>query len=261
MANLHFKLEGEPGSITVDAFIAAVTDWFKVLNDVDSAISGQPKGSLEWVVTDLSTGSLTLDAESHSRLPDRNYAPDVLGAAISGMRRIEYEGLTPPYLSPRGIRTARRLLKVIGTGGVSSISIANHAESVELTARAVTNVDDLLPIRYTVIGSVEGKLEAISIHEREPRCIVYHDRTHQAVTCVFPIDMLADVKEGLGKRVIALGAVDMNGRHEPVRVHLERLRPLRSEQDLPSIADIGGSDPRFTGGLESSAYIRSMRDG
>jgi len=261
MATLRFQLEGEPHGITVDAFVGAVTDWFKVLTDIDTAISGQSGGSLQWVVANLATGSLVLDAESRSKLPDRNYDTEVVRAAIAGLRRLEQEGLTPPYLSPKGIRSARQLLKLIGTQGIEGIRISNHTDSVELTAKAATSVSELLPVRYSLVGSVEGRLEGISIHEKEPRCIVYRDSTNQAVTCLFRRDMLNEVKEGLGRRVVVIGVVDMNGRHEPVTVHLDRLRILGSEEELPGIGDIGGSDPNFTGGMESSAYVRSMRDG
>jgi hypothetical protein len=261
MATLHLQLQGEPRGITIDAFVTAVTNWFKVVTDIDTAISGQPGGSLEWVVANLATGSLVVEAESHSKLPNQNYDTEVVRAAITGLRRLEEEGLTPQYLSPKGLKSAKQLLRLIGTQGIEGIRIANHAESVELTANAAGYVAELLPVRYTIIGSVEGRLEAISIHEKEPRCTVYRDFTNQAVTCLFPRDMLNEVKDGLGKRVVAMGEVDMNGRHEPVTVHLERLRILDNEEELPGIGDIGGTDPRFTGGIESSAYMRSMRDG
>jgi hypothetical protein len=43
--------------------------------------------------------------------------------------------------------------------------------------------------------------------------------------------------------------------------HGEILAALADALPPPSIEEVGGSDPAFTGGEESAAYVRSMRDG
>src|SRR5689334_14592943 len=109
MTGLLLRIEGEPKSIYMSAFVTAVNSWVKFLGDLDVGISGRPKGSLDWVVSDLSTGtngtkgSLKVAAIYHSRLEDENYGPQVEKVSISGLRLLEIEGLTPPYLSEAGI--------------------------------------------------------------------------------------------------------------------------------------------------------------
>jgi len=245
----------------MEAFVAALANWLKMLGAFDSAISGIAKGSLDWVVSDLAMGSLRVQAEARSRLEDKNYGPDVVSVSITGLRVLEYEGRTPPYLSEVGLKSATRLLKLIGNEGVTGIRMANHTESVELSARASAHVDQLLPIRRHALGSVEGKLELISVHGPKPRFNVYQRGTHKAVSCVFPETMLNESIEALGRRVIAIGVVYYNAKNEPVRLVVERLRVLRRESELPSIEAIGGSDPDFTGGVSTAEYLRSMRNG
>jgi hypothetical protein len=261
MAGLLLRIEGEPKSITMSAFLIAVNNWVKVLADLDSGISGYPKGSLEWVVTDLATGSLQVAVASRSKLEDVDFGTEVERAQIVGLRLLENEGLTPPYMTEAGIQSAKRMLKLIGNQGVTGLRIVNPSdkEEVQLSARASAHIDQLLPVRQHSIGSVEGKLEMISVHGSKPQFLVYHHRTHKAVRCIFEEGMLDEVKDALGHRVIASGEVLLNAKDEPVRLKLERLRRLRSENELPSIAMITGIDPNFTGDLTTSDYLRSIR--
>lgn len=261
MAGLILRLEGEPKTIYMSAFLTAVNSWVKMLADLDSGISGQAKGTLDWIVSDLATGSLQVAVESRSRLEGQNYGPKVEEASVNGLRLLEIEGLTPPYMSEAGIISAKRMLKLIGNCGVTGITIQNTFEGVGLSARASANIDQLLPIRHRALGSVEGKLEMISIHGNKPQFLVYHHRTHKAVRCVFPAEMLEQVKDALGSRVIAIGQIHLNAKNEPVRVDIEEIRILRTESDLPSIARITGIDPDFTGDLSTAEYLRGIRGG
>lgn len=262
MHGLRLRLEGEPKTIYISALSTAVNNWVKVLSDLDSGISGEPKGSLDWVVSNLaSNGSLTIAAEYRTRLEEHNYGPRVSEAAIIGFRMLEVEGLTPPYLSETGIGYAKRMVKLVGNQGISGIGVENTHDSVQLSARASVHIDQLLPVRHRILGSVEGKLEMISIHGNKPQFLVYHHRTHKAIRCMFPREMIDKVKDALGARVIAMGQVHLNAKNEPVRVDLEQLRVLRSETDLPSIASITGIDPEFTGELSTAEFLRSIRGG
>jgi hypothetical protein len=48
--------------------VAPVADWMLMLRDIDAALSGVPGGSLDWLVSDLRTGSLVVEADWSSRL-------------------------------------------------------------------------------------------------------------------------------------------------------------------------------------------------
>ncbi len=262
MATLRLQVLGEPRTITVGAFVSALEDWLKVLSDLDSAISGEPRGSLDWFVAELSTGSLAVEVESRSRLEDKNYGPDVAESFVTGIQQVEREGTSPPYLSEDGMRSMRHLVRLIGREGTSGFVVTHLTRTVEVSARASANIDQLIRVQQRSIGSVEGRLETISIHGKRPRFIVYHGPTRKAVTCRFDADRWLDtVKDGLGRRVNVKGAVHYNAKGEPLRVDLEDMRLLRKKEELPSTAEISGSDRDFTGGMSTDEFIRSMRGG
>jgi hypothetical protein len=260
MAGLTLQIEGALGTISVSAFTEAVKNFWAMLRDIDAGVSGVQKGSLNWAITNLSTGSLAIQAEPTPRdARKRNYAPDVMHQSVRGLTILERDGLTPPYLTDSGMNNARSFVKLIGRDGVTGYRIANTSESIVLTASASANIEQLLPTRYTTIGSVEGRLEAINLHGRKPRLIVYHAITRKAVTCNFDASDIEAAKSALGKRVVVAGDVEYNAKHEPLRIRGSSISEMPLDSDLPNVASMKGRIPDLTGAISTEEYIRSIR--
>ena len=64
----------------------------------------------------------------------------------------------------------------------------------------------------------------------------------------------------LGETVIAAGELWRDEHGKPQRLELTGLRVI-DQDDLPSVADVSGIAPNFTGGLSSEEYVRQLRDG
>lgn len=259
MANLQFEIQGKPNSIAFKSFVLVMRHYIKILEDLDSAISGEAYGSLDWIVTELKTGSCIVIAEPRSRIAEKNVALEVSKAFAQGFEKLEYEGTSPPYLSESGMKYATNMLKLIGREGITGYKIVYQSGSVELSECAFVNIKQLLPTRKTAFGSVEGTLEMISIHGGKPRFNIYYQRTNKAVTCNFAETNVTEVKDALGKRVIVMGLIDYNVKGEPIRVELERLRRFRSEEELPSISQMRGYARNLTGNMTTEEYLRSVR--
>lgn len=116
-----------------------------------------------------------------------------------------------------------------------------------------------LQIKRKTIGSVEGTLEAISIH-RSKKFIVYDALTKKAISCEFGDDekALAKVKDVLGKRVMVSGTVHWNAKSEARRVDVADIRVLGAAA-LPRAYELSGTYPEITEGLSTEDYIRSIR--
>jgi hypothetical protein len=154
----------------------------------------------------------------------------------------------------------RRLTNLIGRDGVEAFVAAIPSEEVHVTARAAASLERLMPSRTHILGSVEGKLETISVHGK-PRFIVYDSATHKGVACHFTeTEWLDQVKAALGRLVSISGVVHLNIKAEPMRVELSDLRLLREGGDLPTIGDLGGSDPDFTGDMTTEEFVRAIRN-
>lgn len=259
MPGLTLKIEGSLGSIVWDAFAQAVLDFRYILRDIDAGISGVKSGSLDWVITDLKSGSVAISAEPRPRQRGKDFGQQVMHSSVLGMHTLEVDGLTPPYLSETGMYRTQKLVKLIGSCGITGIRIANTSEAAHLSARASANIDQLLPTNHASIGSVEGQLEAISLHGKSNRFVVYHIRTHKAVTSTFAGGELAKVKRALGQRVLVMGRVEYNSKNEPLRIHDGVLQIVKPPEHAPTIAEMKGSIPDLIGDLCTEDYIESIR--
>jgi hypothetical protein len=261
MATVRLTLKGAPENISLRSFADALTHSVEILEDLDLAISREAKGSLEWVVTQLATGSLSVTLESRSKLTAHNFGPDTANAFVTGLDKIEKEGASPPYLSEYGIKQARSLAALIGRDGVAGINVTDLQQTAELSPVAVENARKLIQIKTSAIGSVEGTIETLSIHGKA-RFVIYHLRTRKAISCQFDREKWFEkTRDMMGKRVTVHGLVHYNIKGEPQRVEIEDMRLARDSRELPTIEELSGSDPNFTGTLSTEEYIRQIRNG
>lgn len=259
---LRVTIEGERGGISLDTLATVVRNTFDILTDLDSAISSAPKGSVNWFITEVSFGSLVIAIEPKSKLQDADYSSQVTETFVDGLAHIQRERTTPPFFSDYGLRKARDLARMLREDGARAITIQDMERQTTATIRpeAVTDISQLVNIRYQELGSVEGRLEMVSVHGT-PRFTVYHAITRRSVRCKFDANQLLDtVKEALGRRVIVSGLVYYNYKHEPVRVDLRKLVILPHEEKLPSPKELRGMAPDIAGDQTTEQYIRSLRE-
>jgi hypothetical protein len=184
MATLKFEVKGELGNITLRGFLDTVESAFKILLDYDKGISGEPKGSTDWVITNVSTGSLCIETEPRSRIENKNYGPKVASSFIKGWSEIR-KGVTPAYLSSKGMRKAKELAKIVGREGMNGLILSGpENQRAEVTPDVSKSIGQLLKVKHRSIGSVEGKLMTISI-QGGSRFVLYHSRTGKAVNLIF----------------------------------------------------------------------------
>lgn len=259
MATIRLKIQGNLGTISLRTLVASIDNELSILSDLDSAISGKRKPTLDWVVTGLEAGSVCVLADSVSKHEDIDIGPQVVENCVRGLRQIEIEGTTPPYFLESTMNHTTKLLGLIGKGGTTGLEIYTpEVGPVELSAKSSVNAANLLPSRYSSIGSVEGRVEMISIHG-ESRFVVYLSINRKAVTCKIPPDRIQEAKQFLGKRVNVNGTIHYNYVGEPVRLDVEDIRVMKEDSELPTSKQLNGYDPEFTGSSSTSEYLEDIR--
>lgn len=261
MATLRFQVHGELGNITLSGFLGQVRDHLEMLREYDCAISHQSDSTLEWLITNVSAGSLILETKSRSTMPEKDFGNGVINAYFTGWDHIEHQGTSPPYLSETGMNAARRIVQRIGKEGMTGVEISSTDRRITLTVRAFDNMDQLVSETDKSPGAVEGTLETVSIH-RSSRFTIYHSRTKKAIRCDIPpgSDLLDHAKEALGSRVLVAGLLHTNACGEPLRILANTLRIFPENRELPSIAFLGGRYPDLTEEATTKDFIRSIRD-
>lgn len=111
----------------------------------------------------------------------------------------------------------------------------------DITKRTVANVEAILAEdEYEALGTVEGRLEAVNVHNRN-YFNVYEDLTGRRVECQFGSDIPAEeIGAAIGQRVSVYGTLVSRETGRVVRVKVEEIDVFPSSEHLPSIDDIEG---------------------
>jgi len=263
MARLRVTIRGELGEISAASFVSVLQKSLIVLQDLDRRISEERRGSLRWVVSGLGEGSSYVDLESRPLRGDRDYGEPVLDNFTGGVERIRAEGHTPPNFTQDNVSTIRDIVREMSRDGVRAVDYTFSNRSVDLTPEASANLEQLVGVRYRTRGSIEGRIELVSVRKGARRFNVTHSRSYRSIRCSLPNELEPSVLDAMRdrRRVVVTGLVGYNAKHEPIRVDVaEPIRFLGHEKELPSAREVLGSDPEFTGDLTTEDFIRSLRD-
>lgn len=219
--------------VTLQRFSQMADSALSLLREVDSQVARKPGGVLEWVVSDLRTGSVHLEARPEPRQAsvDPEAALRVLEAVGEGLEAIEEAPTRPRYFSDAALTHARRLAGALSEEGVVGVQVLANGRRISISQRLAGHVDELVKPRLRSIGSVEGQLETVSVHGAA-YFNVYDAVTGRAVKCSFPDAMLDKVRAALAKRVLVSGTVWSRQSGEVVTIQAKRLELFPQEADI-----------------------------
>lgn len=261
MSKLILTVKGQLGTISLDSFLIVVDSSISILKDLDSAISKEPKGSLDWVIDNIyPTNSIGIELKSKPRKPKVDYSLKVAEAYTDGIEIIQKQGITPPYFSDNSLKLVNKAAHALGKNGANSFEIIDidRDKHIIVNKDMVNITKQLAGYSYKSFGSVEGTLEMVSIH-KPARFNVYHSISLRAVRCNLKQEDIDKIRDALGRTVVISGLVSYNSKDEPISVFVQEIDVIPKEEDLPSIDEFIGSDPNFTEDVSTEDYIRGMR--
>lgn len=264
MAKIRITVQGKLGHISVLSFLAIINKSLGVLRNLDIRISEQQRGTLQWVITGLGEGSSYVDIDTRILRGNIDVSDRVVSGFANGVEHIRQRGGTPPYFSQVDVVAIRDIVRQFGRDGVEGVNYQDAESRVELTPEVEQELERLVGIRYKAYGSIEGKIELVSIKQGARRFSLTHDRTLRSIKCTLPDDIEGSVFNAAEnrRRVIVTGLIAYNAKNEAISVEVKGgLRLLGWEKELPTTEDLGGSDPTFTGELSTEDFVRSLRDG
>lgn len=230
--------------IPVSTFIDAARDLYGILVELEKEISGSP--NLIWSISELSSSSASLQTIPYlSREDDTDNREKIVSVFVHGMARIAYNPIQPDYFSDEALIRAKHLANLLN-GNVDRIEIRGTiqgklSDHISITQRIAAHVDELIGVRRVSLGSVEGKLELISIHGGT-YFNIYDQLTGRRVKCICDrevLDKLTDHRN-LGRRILVYGEIREDARRYPDSIKLETYRFLREREELPQIDNIRG---------------------
>ena len=196
-----------------------------------------PGGHVRWRVERITFASpLTLESRPISVDVPVTGLRDLSRVVSNGLKQLQQEPTRPAFFTDTALERARDVVtRVRRNDGLLSI------DSTALDEHVVANVNDVLGTIITVIGSVEGRLEALNVHGTNRFFNVYDSLHGARIRCDFGHRIRADkVGAAAEHRVIVHGEVKYREDGEIVSVVARSLEVLPEEGSLPSADDVLG---------------------
>lgn len=259
MTQLRLQLQGEPGSIAVDTLIAALRSTLRVLREVDR-MSRQGGGSAgSWRIEEVWNGSIGVAFASSEEIP-----AEVPERLVAGLTVLEERAELPPWFSVPAIETVRKMGKILYRPGVLGIALTARTSSgadceVRLTPDTVGHATEAFDGREEALGSVSGILDVVNLRRGQRAVSLYDADERHGVRCTFQEDLLEPVRRYLGSKVRATGIITRNLAGQVAAVKVEWLERIDEDGIVPSVAELAGIAPWFTGERNAVEHQRWTR--
>jgi hypothetical protein len=235
---LQLKLDAR--EVSLAQLVSASSIFAALLREVSREYTGSER-AVKWTV-EVHGGSVTLPIKGRStsdRLAEEE-VPEIVAAVVSGIKTLNERPTRPRYFNDQALREAKALANLVNEE-LPRIAVLNGAEGSEATRQLMSHVDEVIGEGRESIGSIEGKLQALNIHEKPPRFAIFDLLTDQRVECYFGTTVeLEEVLRGVGRRVAVSGIIKTRGTGERFSIDVRNLRVFPSEAELPSPEDVKG---------------------
>jgi len=258
-ASIILTLSERGSHVDVGSFATAARALRVILREVGSAVSGKPGGDMRWGVRALRSAGGTLEAVAVAQDGAAEQATQVVSACVDGLDQLERSARRPDFFTERALAEVRTLVRLL-EADVGRITVSGAERRAVITRQLAAHLDEVLAPVYSAPSSVEGWVETVSV-EAPPVFGLRERLDGHYVECHFPREMLEKVRQALGRRVLVVGNVSFGRRDRPQRVQVERIRVFPPEEELPPTEALRGLDPDFTGGKDSTEYVRGLYDG
>ena len=274
MATLRVRIDGRLGAISADSFATVIQRSLEILHDLDRRLTEERGGTLKWVIQDIGGSSAWVDLGARVIRGPQDTSVSVHRSFTSGLNQISSAQGSPPYFSLRNVAAVRKIVREIASDGVSGVFYEPPPEEVpetptvsaisaRLTSATELELQRLTGVHYRALGSIEGRVELVSVRKRSRRFNITHERTLRPIRCNLPEALEDSAFDAIRqrRRVVATGLISYNARHEPISLFTDKpLRFLGKEEELPSAVDLAASDLEITGSLATEDFVRSLRD-
>jgi hypothetical protein len=257
-AALTIKLGDRDTFVSVAMLTRALENALEMLRSLEPDFA--PSDSqLQWVVVKATTRSpltLTIAPRANGKALTK-IGKRIVAACVRGIQEIESRPALPPHFREETIEAAQKMLRAVEGAPLMLASDKKH--QVRPTPKGVQHLEEIVAKAriYLDYGTIEGKLEIVSVHEHKS-FFIFEILTSYRIECIIANeDHFQQAISLLGKRVAISGRVRYRN-HKPTTVNVESIHPLRDISELPQPRDIGPID--ITGGLSSEEHVRRIRD-
>jgi hypothetical protein len=269
--HITISLDGVGGEIDADAFLALLADTIGTLKQINAEVSEFGTANISWRIVGAGMSSplfATLRGQQES-MDETPYVGRVIGAFVDGVNSLETVDTCPKYFNKKSLRLTNEMARAFALGvrriefSVNGTTAAVTKKTAENAATAILKLEheeSRRAGRYIEYGTIEGHLSDLSELSGRDKLVIIDALTRYKTPCYFRaqgIEMTA--RYAWKKRVAVTGEITVDrSTGLPVEVRVEEITILRERDELPQIENLYGLN--ITGGIESSEYVRGLRD-
>lgn len=256
-------VRGDPASddrVRLQDFLAQLTALRAALKHTQRVMGGGEEWAVDYQIVALSYNSparVDLEEIPTKGTKAKSTPLFVAKSFISNLRQIE-KGNIPPSLDHQAVEAYKDFTEV-DKRGLATLGISIDGDKpVNVDRRLEAKLNAAIGLDECVIGSVTGRLEAISLHGS--LVFAVYPVIGQKISCRFGPEMKPRVIAAIDHRVQVTGTLRYKKRNQfPHEVETRDLRILDNAEKA-RLSDLRGMAPEATGDVSSADFIRAMRD-
>ncbi len=258
MAESIFMRVGEGNTVDLQEFVRATGNFLGLLQEVDSSVAERKSGNLRWRVTTLQNNPSPIIGVTPSlRRAVRDTSEIVGRQVIANIDSLTARGERNKFLSDAALTRVERIAKTAPKMGASAIYTDvrdSRTLTTTVTIKTLSQVQDLTSPKSVSFGTVVGNLDTISVH-RGLEFRVWDEESKRPVRCYLQPKQKAQAMELLGVRVLVTGMVKADRYGRPLSMTVETFDSILNPTRLPTIEEMRGLIPDFTGGLSLKEFF------
>jgi hypothetical protein len=266
LQGIEIVVDGARREVEVGRYAKALTDTVWLLQQIDRlAFKEAPR--LRWVVSDTSSNGVFRAKILPRTIPHKRPAFSAQvppQALVEGLVSLTARAEIPDLFTEASVQRVDRLGDP--TGGIRGVQLASISDTGSIGQPV--RVDEVLRqhARSAIapqersVGSVSGLLDVLNARRRGVlRGSIYNQRTRHAVTCLIPAERVDEVAGAFGHRVLVGGPLTRNELGQVIRIELVDLLVQPDDFRVPTVDEILGIDPNWTGELTTDEYLARVR--
>lgn len=230
-------LELDEDEITVAEFTSAFDHFVGLVREVSKALdSNAPR---EWLIKvypgSIGVGLYPKPGQSSGSLHA------VRAAVLDGVDALA-NGRRPAKFTDKAINHAKSISKVFEKRHRPTSSIrlwSGNNKSIPVKKQVATEAAKLLDPVFEDYGSVEGRLEVVTAHEKL-ECTIFDSLGERAIKCDLAEGLIPEAIKAFRKRVEVFGRVHYRQDGLAVRVIAERIIKFPDTSEIPSVREMRG---------------------
>lgn len=210
------------------------------LHELGKSMADTSRDPVEWIVRRTEHGSLdlALDTQAISDKTPAELLPAIKHAAALGLRVLDGGATRPEFYTDRVLEAARDFAALADED--VPIRVGDAAGALPVTPALRLHIEQLLTAPITVTGTVEGRLESVTVHDKRAFNI-FDPLTHERIQCHFGNRIkVAEIAQAIERRVLVTGKIRYRESGEIASVVADELSVVPLDKDLPSADEVRG---------------------